>query len=156
MTRGSTQPFKLGLRFGNRGEALLRRFLNLNSVLASQDDLIVIPILVKECTFVMNRAGGDLHLDSMLFSVAFHLLEMFVIAVFSKPSDNILVRPVDLQGVRVFVINVVVDRHLVNVDALLDSEFWDQDVKGSVQNVDNLSGSNNRSVAVREVRDQDT
>lgn len=43
----------------------------------------------------------------MRLRVLFHLLQVFIIAVFRKPSDDVLSRPVNLERVRVFIIYVV-------------------------------------------------
>lgn len=43
----------------------------------------------------------------MLFSCLFHLLEMLVVAVLREPADDISRRPVDLESVRVFVIDMI-------------------------------------------------
>lgn len=87
----------------------------------------------------------------MLLRVLLDLFEMLVVAILSQPGDNIAVRPVDLQRVRVLVVDVVldgrlpsaikhatrgrsthVDRHLVNVDPLLDTEFRYKNIEGGI------------------------
>lgn len=43
----------------------------------------------------------------MLLSRLLDLLQVLIITVFSEPGNDIAVRPVDLQSVTVFIINVV-------------------------------------------------
>ena len=43
----------------------------------------------------------------MLFCILLDLLQMFVIAVLSKPVNHVTVGPVDLESVRVIVIDMV-------------------------------------------------
>ena len=47
------------------------------------------------------------------------------------------------------------DGHLVNVDTLLDTELWHENIKRSIQDTDDLGLTNNRTVALGEVVDQD-
>ena len=49
----------------------------------------------------------------MLLRVLLDLLEMLVVAVLCQPGDNVAVRPVDLQRVRVLVVDVVLDGRLI-------------------------------------------
>lgn len=43
----------------------------------------------------------------MLFGVLFDLLEVLIVTVFCEPRNDITVRPVNLQCVRVLVVNVI-------------------------------------------------
>ena len=43
----------------------------------------------------------------MRFRVLLHLLQVLIVAVFCKPGDDILARPVDLERVRVLIIYMV-------------------------------------------------
>lgn len=49
-----------------------------------------------------------------------------------------------------------VDRHLVNVDALLDTELRDQDVEGGIKYTNDLGLTDDGPVALRQVGDKDT
>ena len=42
------------------------------------------------------------------------------------------------------------------MDTLLDAEFGNEHIEGGVEHVDDLGLADDRTVAVREVRDQDT
>lgn len=44
-----------------------------------------------------------------------------------------------------------VDRHLINVNPLLDTKLWYKDVESSIKNADHSSLANNRSVSLSEV-----
>ena len=48
------------------------------------------------------------------------------------------------------------DGHLVNVDTLLDTELWHENIKRSIQDTDDLGLTNNRAIALGKVRDEDT
>ena len=43
----------------------------------------------------------------MLFSILLNFLKVLIIAVLSKPGDDILVRPVDLESMSVIVVDVI-------------------------------------------------
>jgi hypothetical protein len=43
----------------------------------------------------------------VLLCVLLDLLEVLVVAIFDKPGYDVLVGPVDLQGVRVLIVDVV-------------------------------------------------
>ena len=73
----------------------------------TEDNFIVLVIFVKQSLLIVNRARGNLHLDCMLLSVLLDLPEMLVVAVLSKPGDDILVRPVDLESMSVLVVDVI-------------------------------------------------
>jgi hypothetical protein len=47
-----------------------------------------------------------------------------------------------------------VNGHLVDMDALLDTELGDENIKGSVENPHNTGLANNGSVSLRQVRNQ--
>lgn len=120
MPRGNgLQALKLRRDLGLREQALLRGLDLLIFTLASatNDDLVFLRIvLVKEGLFVVNRAGYDFHLHCVLLGGLLHLFQVLVIAVLSKPADNVSVRPVDLQRVGVLVVDMVL-KH--NVSSLL-------------------------------------
>lgn len=48
-----------------------------------------------------------------------------------------------------------VNRHLVHMNTLLDAKFRNQDIKGSIQNIDNLCLTDHWTIAMSEVGDQD-
>lgn len=75
-----------------------------------QDHLISLIILIKQRTLVVHGSRSDLHLDSMLLGRLLDLLEMLVITVLGKPSDDILVGPVNLESVRVLIVDMVLLR----------------------------------------------
>ena len=112
-SRGRAQALegRLGLR--HRDEPLLRGLLSRVDVVTSEDDLIITVILIEERALVVDRARGHLHLERVLLRVLLHLLEMLVVAVLSQPGDNVAVRPVDLQRVRVLIVDVVLDGRLL-------------------------------------------
>lgn len=109
----------------------------------------------------------------MLLGSLSHFLEMFIIAVFCQPSNDIPVGPVDLESVRVLVVNVVldgllliiarkqvhktyIDGHLIDMHPLLNSEFGNKNIESSIQHTNNSGLTNNGAVSLREVRNQDT
>lgn len=49
-----------------------------------------------------------------------------------------------------------IDGHLVNVDPLLDAEFWNQNIEGSIENTNDLCLPDNRSVPLSQISNQDT
>lgn len=51
--------------------------------------------------------------------------------------------------------NTHVNRHLVDVHALLNAKLRDQDVERSVENADNLGGPDDGTVLLRQVGDED-
>ena len=55
----------------------------------------------------MNRARSNFHLESMELSSLLNLLQMLVVTVLRKPCDDIFVRPVDLEGVAVIVVDMI-------------------------------------------------
>lgn len=100
------ESFEDGLNLGLRELLLLRTQEGLGLDRALKDDLVLI-ILVEQRLLVVYRARGDLHLDRMLLRVLLDLLEMLVVAVLCEPGDDVTLRPVDLQGVLVLVVDVV-------------------------------------------------
>lgn len=49
---------------------------------------------------------------------------------------------------------IYLDGHLVNVDTLLNAELGDEDVKGSIKNIDDTSLADDRSVTLSKVGDE--
>lgn len=95
---------------------------------------------------------------------------MFIVAILGQPRNDIPIRPVDLQGMSVLVINMVlwsqsdkgtcneighiityVDRHLIHMHALLNPELRDEDVKRSIEDTDNLSLAYDGPVPLRKI-----
>ena len=108
--RAQTLEGRLGLR--HRDEPLLRGLLSRVDVVTSEDDLIITVILIEERALVVDRARGHLHLERVLLRVLLHLLQMLVVAVLGEPGDHVAVRPVDLQSVRVLIVDVVLDKEV--------------------------------------------
>jgi hypothetical protein len=100
------QPFKLRLLLGNRLDTLLGRLLRFVDIGSTQHDLVVL-IFVKQGLLIVEGVGSDFHLDRMLLCILFDLFEMLVVAVLGEPSDDILIGPVNLEGVSVFVVDVI-------------------------------------------------
>src|SRR6266403_3354971 len=113
----------------------------------------------------MDGARSNFHLHSVLFCILFHLLEMLVVAVFCKPRNDVTVRPVNLQSVRMFVINMIlsatgimsdgrraenkepyINGHLVHMDTLFDAELRNKNIESCIQNPDDLRLTNHRSI----------
>jgi len=55
----------------------------------------------------MHAPRNNLHLHRVLFCSAVDLLQVIVIAVLRQPTNDVSIRPVDLQRPGVFVENVV-------------------------------------------------
>ena len=104
-----SKTLKLWNIFRHGTSTLIRGILRRRgNVIAAQYDLIIVSIIfVEKCTFIMDGTRGHLHFQSMLLSIFLHFLQMLVIAVFNKPSDDIFIRPVDLQRMRMFVVDMV-------------------------------------------------
>lgn len=110
----------------------------------------------------------------MLLGVLLDLLEMFIVAVFSEPGNNVPVGPVDLQGMIMLVINVVLqelmsehkeeiqrqntnlDRHLIYMYTLLNAKFGNKDIERCVEDAHNLGRANDRSVPLGQIVDKNT
>ena len=57
----------------------------------------------------MDGTRRNLHLERVLLGVLLDLLQMLVVAVLRQPGDDVTVGPVDLQRVRVLVVDVVLN-----------------------------------------------
>ena len=104
---GLPQAFELGLNISLRTGALNGSLLLFLSTGPIDDDFVLSIVFIEQSTFVVDGAGSDFHLDGMLLGGLFDLLEMLVITVLSEPSDDVAFGPVDLEGVRVLVVNVI-------------------------------------------------
>ena len=100
----------------------------------------------------------------MLFGVLFHLLEVLIVTVFCEPRNDVTARPVNLQCVRVLVVNVIlsapgiisdelrrekdpyINGHLVHMDTLFDAKLRNKNIEGRVRNPDDLRLTNDRSI----------
>ena len=103
-----------------RGSPALRQlpllrvdFVVFRTVIPAKNNLIFAVVLVEQRLLVVHRSRSNLHLERMLFGVLLDLLEMLVVAVLRQPGDNVAVRPVDLQRVRVLIVDVVLDGRLI-------------------------------------------
>ena len=47
--------------------------------------------------------------------------------------------------------NTNLNRHLIDVNTLLDAEFGNENIKGSIQNADDLGLANDGTVALSEI-----
>lgn len=96
-------------------QPLLRSFRNKGRlsrppcVRPSNDNFVVFVVVVvlREQSFICHMSGNNLHFRCVLFGGAADLLQVFVIAVLGQPSDDVLVRPIDLQGPGVLIENVI-------------------------------------------------
>jgi hypothetical protein len=102
----------------------------------------------------------------VLFRIFFDLLEMLIVTVFCEPRNDVTVRPVNLQCVRVLVVNVIlsapgtisderrrekkkepyINGHLVHMYTLFDAKLRDKNIEGRVRNPDDLRLTNDRSI----------
>lgn len=105
--RRGSQALELGRRFGRRSQTLRRRLLFVNRIVLAKNYLVLFIVLIEEGLLIMNGTRRDLHPSSVLLSVALHFLQMLVVAVFRKPSDDIPLGPVDLEGMRVLIVDMV-------------------------------------------------
>ena len=97
---------------------------------------------------------------------------MIVIAILCQPANDVPIRPVDLQGPGVFVENMVlegdqqgpgtlsprtyIDRHLVHMDALLNTEFRYQHIEGGVQDANDSGLPDDGTIPLGQVRNKYT
>ena len=102
------QAFEDGPDLGLGEEPLLGGLHALRFAGALEDDLVLV-ILVEQGLLVVDRTRSNLHLQRVLFCVLLHLLEMLIIAVLSKPRDNVALGPVDLEGMLMLVVDVVLE-----------------------------------------------
>jgi hypothetical protein len=171
-----TLEFRRDPRFADFALRRLDFFFRSLIVVVPKDNFIITVVFIEQSPFVMDGARGNFHLHSVLFCVLFHLLEMFIVTVIREPRDDVTVRPVNLQCVRVLVVNMIlsasgtmsdgrpgnekkkayINGHLVHMDTLLDAELRDKNIEGCIQNPDNLRLTNDRSIAGSQVRDEDT
>jgi hypothetical protein len=54
-----------------------------------------------------------------------------------------------------FRIGTHIDGHLVDVDAFLDTKLGNKDIESSIQNIDDSGLTDNRTISMSEVGDQD-
>lgn len=110
VTRGQgLQALKSGRELLLREQALLG-ILYVVFLLAgtAKDNLVLlVVVLVEERLLIMDGARDNLHLDRVLLGVLLHLLEVLIIAVLREPGNHVARRPVDLERVSVFIIDVV-------------------------------------------------
>ena len=90
---------------------------------------------------------------------------MLVVTVFCEPRNDVTIRPVNLQCVRVLVVNVIlsasgtmsngrrdkkresyINGHLVHMNTLFDAKLRDKDIESRVQNPDDLCLTNDGSI----------
>ena len=102
------EPIKFGLCLCLGKKPLLRCFLLLWLLCTTNHDFILF-FFFEESRFVMNRARRHFHLQGVLFRSLFHLPQVLIVTVLRKPADHITVRPVYLQCMRVFVIDMVLN-----------------------------------------------
>jgi hypothetical protein len=95
---------------------------------------------------------------------------MLVVAVLREPGDDVALRPVNLKGVAVLIVDVIlqfevsatdnwsrcvylthVNGHLINVNAFLDPELRDDDIESGVQDTDDFSLSHDGSMSLSKV-----
>lgn len=113
-SRGDLETLKDGLHLGLGEQPLLGGFDDLQLSRTLKNNLILI-ILVEQSLLIVDRAGSNLHLESVLFGVLLDLLEVLVVAVLCEPGNNVTLRPVDLEGVFVLVVDVVLQQELNEV-----------------------------------------
>ena len=112
--RSGAQTLEFRSKSALRQLPLLRiDFIVLLTVIPAENNLVFAVVLVEQRLLVVHRSGCNLHLKRMLLRVLLDLLEMLVVAVLCQPGDNVAVRPVDLQRVRVLVVDVVLDGRLI-------------------------------------------
>jgi hypothetical protein len=104
---------RLGLSL--REEPLLRRLgRRFSFIRAAKNNLVVLVILIEESLLVVDRTRGYFHLHRVLLGILLDLLQVFVVAILSKPSNNVAARPVDLEGVFMLIVYVILDDGQVN------------------------------------------
>lgn len=82
--------------------------LRLSVVTPKDNFVIVVPVVfVEECLLIVDGARSNFHLQGMLFCVLFHFLQMLIVTIFCEPCDDVTIRPVNLESVRVLIINMV-------------------------------------------------
>lgn len=107
----------------------------------------------------------------MLLCILLHLLQMLVITILSQPGDHILVRPVDLERVRMLIVDMILDwnqllcqlphktyvnRHLVNMYTFLDAELRDQNIKCRIQDAYDFGLTDNGAITLSQIRYENT
>lgn len=106
--RRDLETFEDRLSLGLRDDPLLGRLCRLGLLRPTKHNLIfAVIVLVEKCLLVVDRAGSNAHLLRVQLSGLLHLLEVLVVAVLRQPGEDIPVRPVDLEGVSVLVVDVV-------------------------------------------------
>lgn len=105
--RRRLKTLKLRRHLSLRKETLLGRFDLCRFLSAADDHFVLFLIFFEESRFSLYGERSNFHLDSVLLDGLFHLLQMLIIAVLSEPGDDIAFGPVDFEGVRVFVVDMV-------------------------------------------------
>ena len=111
------QSFEDRFHLGHGQQPLLRSFAsrkrlrNLLPVRPSNNNLVVVIIVIviflEQSLLIVYTPRNNLHPHCVLFGGAVDLLQVIVIAVLCQPSDDVLIRPVYLQGPGMLVENVV-------------------------------------------------
>ena len=104
---GRANSLELGLDFGNRDQPLLRRFLLSRARSVHDNLLIILVVIIEQCTLVVGRPRGHLHIERVLLRRLLDLLQVLIVAIVGQPRDNITLRPVDLEFVEVLIVDVV-------------------------------------------------
>ena len=94
---------------------------------------------------------------------------MLIIIVLSKPRNDVAVRPIDLERVRVFIEDMVLAQrsatkflgiriskthvygHLIDVHALLNTKLGHEDVESCIQHIDHGGGADDWSIALSKI-----
>ena len=89
---------------------------------------------------------------------------MFIVTVFCEPRNDVTIGPVDLQSVRVLVVNMIlwasgtmsgehrkitttyINGHLVHMNTLFDAKLRDKNIESRIQNPNDLCLTNDGSI----------
>jgi hypothetical protein len=89
---------------------------------------------------------------------------MFIVTVFCEPCNDVTIRPVNLECVRVLVVNMIlsasgtmsdgrrekkesyINGHLVHMDTLFDAKLREKNIEGRIQNPDDFRLTNDGSI----------
>lgn len=104
---GCANALKLGFDFGNRDQPLLRRFLLRRARPVHNNLLIIFVVVIEQCTLIVGRPRGHLHIERVLLRRLLDLLQVLIVAIVRQPRDDITLRPVDLEFVEVLIVDVV-------------------------------------------------
>lgn len=150
---------------------MLRRLVRSNNL----DERSVLDlVVVEESALGLSGTRSRLHETGVVVGLVPDALEVSVVLVLGEPAEDVdALLPVELEAVRVLVVDVVLSyqtlvcskehrgrrtnlgRHLVDVNSLLDPKLGDEDVERLVEYADDGSRSNDGSVALSEVGDED-